>query len=345
MVKCFNYQSNVTDVCETDGYCSLLYKIRLDNVDFGSMRILSTAAVNITTKGGSQCITGGSLSTCPATDATDADQLISMYHTNQMTSTGDQLIWHLFSCCREDKCNTKENINITLCNRDPSVSCDTVTEWQNGTRPCFCSNTPVSTHSTAIDRRGMPKTEVMVNVLIAILVGIALCIIGTMVYFMVRNYFVRSRMRDSYRRNFQELAANGAGVGNQPHNQTNGEHHDQHELETEPLIAQPPKMKFDDFRYCFDGPNEKSLCGAGRYGAVHRVENKTTNKKYAMKIFRPSDNSKYIVQMWQKEYEHLTQVSRRAYPDMALFKRLSLNRDKRNSSSENRDYSRTCFFL
>ena len=62
-------------------------------------------------------------------------------------------------------------------------------------------------------------------------------------------------------------------------------------------------------RYCFEGPNEKSLCGAGRYGAVHRVENCRTNKKYAMKIFRPSDNSKYIITMWQKEYEHLTMVS------------------------------------
>ena len=203
----------------------------------------------------------------------------------------------------------QDNINITLCNRDPTVSCDQVTEWKNGTRPCFCSNTPVTTH-TPLDSRGYPKTEVMVNVLIAILVGIALCIIGTMVYFMVRNYFVRSRMRDNYRRNFQELnQANGA-ANQQQQPTANGEQHEHHnELETEPLIAQPPKMKFDDFRYCFDGPNEKSLCGAGRYGAVHRVENRTTNKKYAMKIFRPSDNSKYIVQMWQKEYEHLTQVS------------------------------------
>ena len=54
---------------------------------------------------------------------------------------------------------------------------------------------------------------------------------------------------------------------------SNNEQHDT--LESEPLITQqPPKMKFDDFRYCFEGPNEKSLCGAGRYGAVHRVENR-----------------------------------------------------------------------
>ena len=81
-------------------------------------------------------------------------------------------------------------------------------------------------------------------------------------------------------------------------------------MENEPLIEQPSKKKFDEYRYCFEGPNALSLCGEGRYGAVHRVEHLKTDVKYAMKIFRPSDNnSKYIAQMWQKEYEHLTQVS------------------------------------
>ena len=37
-----------------------------------------------------------------------------------------------------------------------------------------------------------------------------MCIIGTMVYFMIRNYLIRNRMRDNYRRNFQELGTNGA---------------------------------------------------------------------------------------------------------------------------------------
>ena len=52
------------------------------------------------------------------------------------------------------------------------------------------------------------------------MVGIALCIIGTMLYFMIRNYFLRNRLRSDYRRDFTELrngelaqAANGGGVG------------------------------------------------------------------------------------------------------------------------------------
>ena len=68
---------------------------------------------------------------------------------------------------------------------------------------------------------------------------------------------------------------------------------------------------FDDFIYCFGGPNKESLCGEGRYGAVHKVTNKKTNEIFAMKIFRPNSNSTsqtFILQMWQKEYEHLEKV-------------------------------------
>ena len=67
-----------------------------------------------------------------------------------------------------------------------------------------------------------------------------------------------------------------------------------------------PKKNFDDYKYCDDGPNKLSVCGEGRYGSVHRVENKTTGETFAMKIFRPNNNNNY--QMWQKEYEHLRKV-------------------------------------
>ena len=67
-----------------------------------------------------------------------------------------------------------------------------------------------------------------------------------------------------------------------------------------------PKKNFEDYKYCDDGPNKLSVCGEGRYGSVHRVENKTTGETFAMKIFRPNNNNNY--QMWQKEYEHLRKV-------------------------------------
>ena len=76
-----------------------------------------------------------------------------------------------------------------------------------------------------------------------------------------------------------------------------------------------PKKNFEDYKYCDDGPNKLSVCGEGRYGSVHRVENKNTGETFAMKIFRPNNNNNY--QMWQKEYEHLRKVSLdffRAYP-------------------------------
>ena len=77
-----------------------------------------------------------------------------------------------------------------------------------------------------------------------------------------------------------------------------------------------PKKNFDDYKYCDDGPNKLSVCGEGRYGSVHRVENKTTGETFAMKIFRPNNNNNY--QMWQKEYEHLRKVSSLCSPKTAF---------------------------
>ena len=77
-----------------------------------------------------------------------------------------------------------------------------------------------------------------------------------------------------------------------------------------------PKKNFDDYKYCDDGPNKLSVCGEGRYGSVHRVENKNTGETFAMKIFRPNNNNNY--QMWQKEYEHLRKVSSKFFSDPCL---------------------------
>ena len=37
-----------------------------------------------------------------------------------------------------------------------------------------------------------------------------------------------------------------------------------------------PEEKFKDYRYCFGGPNNQSICGEGRYGAVHIVEHRSS---------------------------------------------------------------------
>ena len=50
------------------------------------------------------------------------------------------------------------------------------------------------------------------------------------------------------------------------------------ESDLRPLIEIPETMeermdeKFKNFKYCSDGPNEESLLGEGRYGAVHKVQ-------------------------------------------------------------------------
>ena len=88
-----------------------------------------------------------------------------------------------------------------------------------------------------------------------------------------------------------------------------------------------PKKNFDDYKYCDDGPNKLSVCGEGRYGSVHRVENKTTGETFAMKIFRPNNNNNY--QMWQKEYEHLRKVSSLYSPKTVFLNYIQLS-DHRN---------------
>ena len=59
----------------------------------------------------------------------------------------------------------------------------------------------------------------------------------------------------------------------------------------EPALVDNDDTKFKDYRYYyggqeFDAPNAKSLCGEGRYGAVHQVINRKTKQTFAMKIFR-----------------------------------------------------------
>jgi len=130
-------------------------------------------------------------------------------------------------------------------------------------------------------------------------VGIAICIVGTMIYFMIQNY-IRRRNSDppiAIDRLQSDVPCSENGILSE-----NGD------SEKDLLLPHSePKKNFDDYKYCDDGPNKLSVCGEGRYGSVHRVENKNTGETFAMKIFRPNNNNNY--QMWQKEYEHLRKLS------------------------------------
>ena len=44
-----------------------------------------------------------------------------------------------------------------------------------------------------------------------------------------------------------------------------------------------PEEKFKDYRYCFGGPNNQSICGEGRYGAVHTVEHRSSQVNFSFK--------------------------------------------------------------
>ena len=45
-----------------------------------------------------------------------------------------------------------------------------------------------------------------------------------------------------------------------------------------------PEEKFKDYRYCFGGPNNQSICGEGRYGAVHTVEHRSSQVNFSFKL-------------------------------------------------------------
>ena len=43
-------------------------------------------------------------------------------------------------------------------------------------------------------------------------------------------------------------------------------------IEIPETVEERMDEKFKNFKYCSDGPNEDSLLGEGRYGAVHKVQ-------------------------------------------------------------------------
>lgn len=209
--------------------------------------------------------------------------------------------YDLHCCCTTSGCNHKSNTMLNNCLND---DCTT----RSGKRKsCFCP--PDEYKLPEVTNIAESKDAWIVKTMS---VGIAL--VGFAIAFFIYTTIKKSRSRDeglSQTRQYP-LSYSNEQLRLDPDN----EREDEDEDGLKPLIKMPDTVeeqmdeKFKDFRYCFDGPNELSLLGEGRYGAVHRVENRKNGEVYAMKIFRHKGQRSEATSptgqlMWRKEFEHL----------------------------------------
>lgn len=207
-------------------------------------------------------------------------------------------LYHLHCCCTGSGCNQINRTSLSRCSAD---DCESETKKRSS---CFCPpEVPTTLPTTTL---GPTTDEIIVK---TIIVGIVIfCSIG--VYFL---YTSIRKARAGFQRNNDSLH-NLREYSSPGHTNITVTNNDI-ESDLKPLIEIPETMeermdeKFKNFKYCSDGPNEESLLGEGRYGAVHKVQNQR-GEIYAMKIFRhkgqPSEATSTTVQlMWRKEFEHL----------------------------------------
>lgn len=228
--------------------------------------------------------------------------------------------FNMHCCCNTSNCNDKMNINLDRCLGDVCDKNSSDYDYQNS---CFC---PPPSDTVEPDQPNPGPTDlVFVIILCTVVLVIAVTIVAaiTCLALKMRNrqgsmrYVSNSTVRNGGPMESSELR-HPVPVSSEPATEhTSYERTPLIPISTnpEPAMIDNDDTKFKDYRYYyggqeFDAPNAKSLCGEGRYGAVHQVINRKTKQTFAMKIFRhkgipTDDNLTSIRLMWHKEYEHL----------------------------------------